>query len=48
VKAARPKVAARVLKINFKRFFKWQKEDLRPVAAAQGMELNPAIVAKLC
>ena len=39
--------AARALNIDPQRIYKWQKEALTPVAAAQGAELDPATAAKL-
>ncbi|OGX87960.1 transposase [Hymenobacter coccineus] len=39
--------AARALNIDPKRIYKWQKEALTPVAAAQGAELDPATAAEL-
>jgi transposase len=39
--------AARALNINVKLLYKWQKEALTPVAAAQGAELDPATAAEL-
>ena len=39
--------AARALNIDPKRIYKWQKEALTPVAAARGVELDPATAAEL-
>jgi len=39
--------AARALNINVKLLYKWQKEALTPVAAARGVELDPATAAEL-
>ena len=39
--------ADRALNIDPKRLCKWQKEALTPVAAARGMELDPATAAEL-
>ena len=39
--------AARALNIDPKRIYKWQKQALTPVAAAQGVELDPATAAEL-
>ena len=39
--------AARALNINPKLLYKWQKEALTPVAAAQGTALDPATATEL-
>ena len=39
--------AARALNINPKLLYKWQKQALTPVAAAQGPALDPATAAEL-
>ena len=39
--------AARALNISPKRLYEWQKEALTPVAAARGVDLDPATAAKL-
>ena len=39
--------AARALNINAKLLYKWQKQALTPVAAAQGPALDPATAAEL-
>ena len=39
--------AARALNISSELLYKWQKEALTPVAAARGVELDPATAAEL-